>query len=56
MAQRTIKTEYDKREACRNCKGVGILPSGDKCPVCLGSGLVDKHYDISITIKPFVKR
>ncbi|MCQ2359976.1 MAG: hypothetical protein MJ009_00645 [Paludibacteraceae bacterium] len=55
MESRTTRTEYDKRETCRNCKGYGTLASGEKCPVCLGSGLVDKHYDVRITVKPFVK-
>lgn len=49
------KVSYDRKEVCRNCKGSGIVPMGELdtvCPVCQGYGLVNKHIDVEITIKP----
>ncbi|MCQ2351288.1 MAG: hypothetical protein MJ003_04865 [Paludibacteraceae bacterium] len=49
---RTISKKFDRVEVCRNCKGSGKSPMGGTCPVCNGTGMIDKHLDIDITIKP----
>jgi DnaJ-class molecular chaperone len=52
--------EYHKNtiEICRNCGGtgrdrsvLGLIKS--ECPVCDGSGRVEKTTDITITVRPF---
>lgn len=50
--------KFDKIEICRNCGGTGKEKTirslfKSKCPVCNGSGRVDKHTEINITIKPY---
>lgn len=62
--QRTYN--FSKIEICRNCQGSGIVKP-DKgffermldcphrmvtCPVCQGSGRVDKTTEINITVEP----
>lgn len=49
---------FEKIEICRNCGGtgkdktiMGLLDS--KCPVCEGSGRVEKHTEINITVRSF---
>lgn len=50
-------------EVCRNCKADGKVMAEsfaghDKvtCPICGGSGLVRKHIEGYVTIKPYTKR
>lgn len=56
-----------KVEVCRNCQGSGVAytvpefhphgkepdPEPYECPVCAGSGRVEKKLDIVITITPY---
>ena len=51
------KFTSERIEICRNCLGVGmvetVLPfSTKRCPVCEGSGRVDKTTEITITVEP----
>lgn len=63
---KTRNYKFDKIEICRNCLGTGIVKP-DKgffermldcphrtvtCPVCQGSGRVDKTTEITITVEP----
>ncbi|MBR6905208.1 MAG: hypothetical protein IKN32_10200 [Bacteroidales bacterium] len=48
---------FDKIEICRNCGGTGKEKTiralfKSTCPVCNGSGRVDKHTEINITVEP----
>lgn len=61
--------EINKIEICRNCGGAGCvnpqvegswllrrLQCPDRrvpCDVCNGTGRIDKHTEINITIKPY---
>ena len=54
---KTRNYKFDKIEICRNCLGTGmvetVLPfSTKRCPVCEGSGRVDKTTEITITVEP----
>ena len=56
--EKTREYEFTKVEICRNCGGtgrersiLGILKS--ECPVCDGSGRVEKTTGITVTIRPF---
>ncbi len=44
-----------KIEICRNCLGSGTVEAlftTKRCPVCEGSGRVDKTTEITITVEP----
>ena len=48
----------DRIEICRNCGGTGKEKTilgllKNTCPVCDGSGRVEKHTEITITVKPY---
>lgn len=50
--------QFTKIEICRNCGGTGKEKTirslfKSKCPVCNGSGRVEKHTEINITVKPY---
>ncbi len=50
--------ENDRIEICRNCGGTGKEKTiralfKSACTVCNGSGRVEKHTEINITIKPY---
>lgn len=50
--------QFTKIELCRNCGGTGKEKTilgllDDKCTVCAGSGRVEKHTEITITVKPY---
>ena len=50
--------QFTKIEICRNCGGTGKEKTilgllKDTCPVCDGSGRVEKHTEITITVKPY---
>lgn len=55
---KTRNYKFDKIEICRNCLGMGVVDSllpftTKQCPVCEGSGRVEKHTEITITVKPY---
>lgn len=53
------------RQICRNCQGSGKIVSSENpgadlknletCPICEGSGWINKTLDIDITIEPYHK-
>lgn len=50
--------QFTKIEICRNCGGTGKEKTilgllENTCPVCDGSGRVEKHTEITITVKPY---
>ena len=50
--------QFTKIEICRNCGGTGKEKSilsliKSECPVCCGSGRVEKHTEITIMVKPY---
>ena len=52
---KTRNYKFDKIEICRNCLGMGLLDglfTAKQCPVCEGSGRVDKTTEITITVGP----
>ncbi len=48
---KTRKVEINSEAQCRNCQGTGRAYQ-QPCEVCEGSGLVNVHKDIYITITP----
>lgn len=49
------KFTSERIEICRNCLGSGTVEAlftTKRCPVCEGSGRVDKTTEITITIEP----
>lgn len=52
------KYQFTKIEICRNCGGTGkektvMALFKSRCPVCDGSGRIEKHTEITITVRPF---
>ena len=50
--------QFTKIEICRNCGGTGkektiVSLVNRRCPVCCGSGRVEKTTDITIKVKPY---
>ena len=61
MSMKQTEHENSRIEICRNCQGVGSEPLKDYqlptairgvCPICGGSGKVNKHTRVIITITP----
>ena len=55
---KTRNYKFDKIEICRNCLGTGVVDSllpftTKQCPVCDGSGRVEKHTEITIKVEAF---
>ncbi len=49
------KFTSERIEICRNCLGSGTVDAlftTKRCPVCEGSGRVDKTTEITITVEP----
>lgn len=49
------KFTSERIEICRNCLGSGTVEAlftTKRCPVCEGSGRVDKTTEITITVEP----
>ena len=49
------KFTSERIEICRNCLGSGKVEelfTTKRCPVCEGSGRVDKTTEITITVEP----
>lgn len=56
--EKTRQYQFDKIEICRNCGGEGKEKTiralfKSACSVCNGSGRVEKHTEITITVKPY---
>ena len=56
--EKTRQYEFKKIEICRNCNGTGKEKTilgllRNSCPVCDGSGRVEKTTDITITVRPY---
>lgn len=47
-----VEVKRDALEVCRNCLGKGSV-DGERCKICLGSGMVKKTWDVKITIEPY---
>lgn len=50
--------QFKKIEICRNCGGTGKEKSilsllRNACPVCNGTGRVEKHTEINITVRAY---